>query len=163
MDDHVIDTNVLLVASAAHPFSPFSDSHVPPEHRETVLDWLVAFRGDSGRKLVLDMTMEIYQEYRNKLGDQDLGLQVIHERMADAEWVEISLDANGHGVVPAALSSLDRSDRKLAAAALAAPRPTTIVNCADSDWLDTEEGCNAAGVRVQHLLEAWLRSTHAAR
>jgi hypothetical protein len=163
MPDHVIDTNVLLVASAAHPFSPFSDSHVPPEHRETVLNWLVAFKSDKSRKLVLDMTMEIYNEYRNKLGDQDLGLQIIHERMADAEWVEIETDQNGHGVVPADLDTLDYSDRKFAAAALAAPGPTTIVNCADSDWLDVADGCAAVGIHVEQLLDAWLRATHAAR
>jgi hypothetical protein len=109
------------------------------------------------------MTMEIYNEYRNKLGDQDLGLQIIHERMADAEWVEIETDQNGHGVVPADLDTLDYSDRKFAAAALAAPGPTTIVNCADSDWLDVADGCAAVGIHVEQLLDAWLRATHAAR
>jgi hypothetical protein len=157
MDDHVIDTNVLLVASAAHPFSPFSDTHVPPEHRERVLDWLVAFRSSLDRLLVLDRTMRIYEEYRHKLTDQDLGLQIIHQRLLDAEFVDIDLDEDGHGRVPAPLARLDRADRKFAAAALAATRPTTVVNCADPDWMEVAEGCAAVGLRVEELLEAWLR------
>ena len=33
MADYVVDTNVLLVASAAHPFSPFDDCDLPAKAR----------------------------------------------------------------------------------------------------------------------------------
>jgi hypothetical protein len=161
--DHVVDTNVLLVASAAHPYSPFDDSHVPPDLREQVLDWLLAFRDDPSRRIVLDMGMKIYDEYRNKLTDQDLGLQVVKHLMGDPELVVVSFDSDGYAVVPDALAGLDRSDRKFAAVALGATRPTTVVNCADSDWIDVESACVELGIRVEHLLEPWLRATHAGR
>jgi hypothetical protein len=45
--DCIVDTNVLLVASAQHPGSPFDDSNVPEVHMQVVLDWLMAFRKDS--------------------------------------------------------------------------------------------------------------------
>ncbi len=158
MADHVIDTNVLLVASAVHPFSPFSDTHVPPEYRERVLNWLIAFRDSPDRRLVLDMTWKILEEYLHKMSDQDLGLQVIHQRMVDADWVEITLDEHGFGRVPAPLAQMDPADKKFAAAALAATRPTTVVNCADPDWMEAAEGCAAVGLRVEELLEEWLRA-----
>lgn len=71
MTDHVVDTNVLLVASAGDPASRFADSHVPFEQRRVVLDWLAAFRDDDGRRLVLDDQFAIFREYRRKLTDHD--------------------------------------------------------------------------------------------
>ncbi|MEI8360322.1 MAG: hypothetical protein WCH13_17780, partial [Deltaproteobacteria bacterium] len=62
MTGHVIDTNVLLVASAAEPYSPFDDSHVPPTEQLAVLDWLAAFRADESREIVIDDLFRIYQE-----------------------------------------------------------------------------------------------------
>src|ERR1017187_10632852 len=50
MGDHIIDTNVLLVASARHPGSPFKDSEVPAEQQQVVLNWLMAL-GVTGRPL----------------------------------------------------------------------------------------------------------------
>lgn len=38
MPDHVIDTNVLLIASASHPDSPFDDTHVPVPQRLQVFN-----------------------------------------------------------------------------------------------------------------------------
>ena len=58
MTGHVIDTNVLLVASAAEPYSPFDDSHVPPTEQLAVLDWLAAFRADESREIVIDDLIE---------------------------------------------------------------------------------------------------------
>lgn len=159
MKHHVIDTNVLLVASAAHPYSPFCDTHVPVQLRETVLDWVIQFRDDPTRLLVLDTAFEIYNEYRRKLTDQDFGLQVIHEAMKTLVAVEIEFDSDGNGIVPAPLQRLDCSDRKLAAAALAGPPPTTLVNCTDSDWIEHEEPCKEVGLVVEHLLETWLRTS----
>ncbi len=160
---HVIDTNVLLVASAAHPFSPFSDSHVPPHLREEVLKWLMAFQDDDSLGLVLDTDFRIYEEYRRKLTGQDLGLLIIDHCMKKAKFVKVQYDENKHGLVPPVLAPLDPSDRKLAAAALAGPIPTTLVNATDSDWLEVEEECGQAGLVVEHLLESWLREGHTCR
>ena len=61
MVDCIIDTNVLLVASACDPGSHFDDSgHVPAEQQVIVLDWLLAFRMDVQRKLVLDQCFKIW-------------------------------------------------------------------------------------------------------
>lgn len=165
MNDHVIDTNVLLVASAAHPHSPFDDTHVPAEEQRAVFEWLTAFRGDAERRLVLDAKFRIYEEYRNKLTDQDYGLQVIAEKLGRSSFtqVEVRRDEYGHAIVPAAFSRFDRSDRQLLAAALTDPASISIVNACDSDWLVIETELAAAGVRVVHLVETWLRAQHQGR
>jgi hypothetical protein len=60
MADHVVDTNVLLVASARDSSSPFDDTHVPAEEQQAVFEWLAAFRADDGRRLVMDARFAIY-------------------------------------------------------------------------------------------------------
>ncbi len=159
MSDHVVDTNVLLVASAVDPYSPFDESHVPLAEQHVVFEWLAAFRADSAQHIVLDDLLKIYDEYRNKLSEQDYGLQVIHEKMQTMRQVNLDWDEDGHAVVPAAFDSFDRSDRKLLAAALTDPANIVIVNAADSDWLEIEAELATAGVEVVHVLEAWLRSS----
>jgi hypothetical protein len=62
--DHIIDTNVLLVASAQHEDSPFRDSDVPVWQQRLVLDWLMAFRADCQCKVVLDQFFKIWEELR---------------------------------------------------------------------------------------------------
>jgi len=160
--DHVVDTNVLLVASAAHPYSPFDDTHVPAAERSLVFEWLAAFRSDDGRQLVLDDRLKIYEEYRNKLTDQDYGLQVVKEKMQTLRFAEIDWDGET-AVVPEAFREFDPSDRKLLAAALRDPDGISIVNAADSDWLEIEEALAGAGVEVVHIIEPWLRAWAAHR
>jgi hypothetical protein len=159
--DHAVDTNVLLVASAAHPFSPFDDSDLPKSLQQAVFDWLSDFRADSSRQMVWDTTFRIYEEYRKKLTDQDYGLQVVHEKMSDARFVDISFDADGAATVPEIFSAFDRSDRKLLAVVLADRGRTTLVNATDTDWLEIEAALRAEGVTVDHLIEDWLRAKHA--
>jgi hypothetical protein len=162
MSDLVIDTNVLLVASAAHPLSPFDDTHVPIAEQQVVFDWLVDFRTDAARRLVLDDLFCIYEEYRHKLTEQDYGLHVIHEKMQTLlRVVTLAWDDDGHARVPKAFARFDPSDRKLLAAALCDPSTIAIVNATDTDWLEVEGALDAAGVSVLHLLEAWLRASRA--
>lgn len=163
MTDHVVDTNVLLVASAADPHSPFADTHVPPAEQLTVFEWLVAFRADADRRLVLDNCWKIYCEYRNKLTDQDYGLQVVTEKLQGVRSVELQRDGDGHAVVPIAFMGFDRSDRQLLACALTDPETISIVNACDSDWLGIEGELTDAGVTVEHIIEDWLRRHHAGR
>lgn len=163
MNDLVVDTNVLLVASAAHPYSPFDDTHVPFDLQGTVFEWLAAFRQDAARCLVLDDRFRIYDEYRNKLTDQDYGLQVVHEKMTAFRCATVEWDPDGHAVVPPKFASFDRSDRKLLAAALTNRRNIAIVNATDTDWFEIEAELGDEGVVVLHLLEEWLRATFKAR
>ncbi|MEY4951327.1 MAG: hypothetical protein RL698_3538 [Pseudomonadota bacterium] len=158
MTGHVIDTNVLLVASAAEPYSPFDDSHVPPTEQLAVLDWLAAFRADESREIVIDDLFRIYQEYRNKLTDQDYGMQVVHEKLQMARFVALEWDADGNAIVPPAFAAFDSSDRKLLAAALVDPASISVVNAADSDWLEIETELEEAGVTVVQVLDVWLRA-----
>ncbi len=65
-DKHVIDTNVLLVASAADVASPFAPDATPVEEaglRRKVLEWLMAFEG-SERRMVIDWGWVIVDEYK---------------------------------------------------------------------------------------------------
>jgi hypothetical protein len=157
--DCVVDTNVLLVASAHDLDSPFGESHLLTDERALVFEWLASFRADSSRRLVLDDFFEIYDEYRNKLTDQDYGLQVVHEKMQTFRSVELSWVDPGHASVPEAFRNFDSSDKELLAAALTDPKTIAIVNATDTDWLEIEAELAAAGVTVIHVIENWLRET----
>ncbi|AKT38977.1 hypothetical protein [Chondromyces crocatus] len=163
MADHVVDTNVLLCASMADGASPFDGAdHVAVEEQLEVLAWLTAFHADPEKRLVIDEAFRIYDEYLHKLTVQDYGLLVIHEKLQTAELVPVAYDGDGHGIVPEALGSLDPSDRKLAAAAIASTRmqgaPCTLVNATDTDWYDVEEPLEETGVVLEQLLDAWCRA-----
>lgn len=163
MSDCVVDTNVLLVASAAEPYSPFCETHVPVVEQLKVFEWLQLFREDNGRRLVLDEMFSIYREYRNQLTDQDYGLQVIHEKMQNFRSVAIDFTEDGYADLPDTFSDFDPSDRKFIAVALADPGAIAIANAADSDWLSVEARLASAGVTVIHIIEAWLKAFHASR
>jgi len=166
--DHIIDTNVLLVASARHPDSPFEDSNVPVEQQQDVLNWLMEFRIDGQRKLVLDQFFKIWEEYNNKLTGQDIGLLVVTEKLQSSllRTVDIAYDENGHGCLPAELEKIvhDKSDRKFVAVACidrSQGGESTIINAVDSDWCDWEEHLKPFGVSISHLIDdlyqAWQR------
>ncbi len=162
MNSHVIDTNVLLVASAAHDVSPFRDTHVPAPQRKAVLNWLSDFNADESRSLVLDNLFAIYKEYTNKLTDQDYGLQVVLHKMQTARYVSIDWREDA-AIVPSTFDCCDRSDRMFVAAALTDPDDISIVNAADSDWLKIEEQLRLSGIEVINIIEAWLRECSAVR
>ena len=162
MDDYIIDTNVLLVASAQHPGSPFADSdHVPVEQRQIVLDWLMAFRKDGERKIVLDDSLKIWDEYHNQMiRGQDIGSLIATEKLQFARFVHIAFDRNGHGLLPDELEDVDRSDRKFVALALkdfADGGSSKIVNACDRGWYNCEEALEQVGVVVLQLVEDWSR------
>ncbi|MDW7711188.1 MAG: hypothetical protein SCH98_12010 [Deferrisomatales bacterium] len=162
MPDHIIDTNVLLVASAAHPYSPFGASNLPATEQDRVFEWLAAFRADDSRSMVWDTLWRIYEEYRNKLTDQDYGLQVVKEKMQRARFVEVAYDENGAAVVPVEFAAFDPSDRKFLAVLLT-DGESTLVNATDTDWLEIEEALMDVGHKVEHVIEAWLRAIHTAK
>lgn len=167
-DTRVVDTNVLIVASAADESSPFRPDATPvdeAQYRQVVLDWFIAFEQDATRWVVLDHDWHIMTEYQHKLGEQDYGLLALLRKLDRQEvaWVGFAVDADHHAVLPAALLDTvhDLADRKMVAAVLAARdagHPCRLVNACDTDWLDDEDGLRAAGVEMEHLLEdEWLR------
>lgn len=157
MPDHVVDTNVLIVASAADPASRFKESHVPVTERKVVYAWLKEFRADVERRLIMDRKRGIFKEYRNKLTAQDYGIVVALAKLDTAAWVVVAYDGE-YAVVPEGLAAFDNSDKKLVAAHLAHSDDggeSTIVNACDTDWHEHEQALTAAGVRVEQLLPEW--------
>ena len=83
MGAEVIDTNVLFVATSAHggarvPDVPTDDPAVL--HR--VVEWLVAFRADPDRRLVIDFPERtILLEYQGKLRPEHFGRQVVQHKI----------------------------------------------------------------------------------
>lgn len=168
-DARLVDTNVLIVASAADTASPFQPGNTPIQeklHRDKVLGWLRDFEFDSTRHAILDWDWHICSEYCNKLNpEQDYGwLAMMAKRDHDqVVWVGLELDNDGHALLPPVLSSAvtDLADRKMIAAILAAQadqHACRLVNACDTDWLDCENVLIAEGVQAEHLLEfEWLR------
>ncbi len=152
MADCLVDTNVLIVASAA--VEPrYADVTVDERRVEVVFDWLRQFRDDDGRRLVLDELWKIYDEYNNKLGAQHFGLQVVHHKLQSClRTVPVDYDADGFARVPPGLEVIDNSDKKFVAAALASPADIHIVNAADSDWREQADALGEHGVVVVELL-----------
>ncbi|MGU5704193.1 hypothetical protein ACV1C5_21945 [Aeromonas caviae] len=166
---HVIDTNVLLVASAAHETSPFSEDATPVEEsvlREKVLDWLISFE-DSERQIVLDWEWIIVDEYkgvnrREKLTEQDYGMLVVLDKWSKGQCVGFTLtwdEPESATITDVALSPVvvDHADRKMVAAVLAAGGFTggcNLVNSCDTDWYDWQEELELAGIIVQQLIGA---------
>ena len=78
---YVVDTNVLIAASAADPLHPKEIDATPddPAMRLKVWKWLNEF--DTGpSRMVLDSRGRIYEEYLNKLGFNDYGIQVVKNK-----------------------------------------------------------------------------------
>lgn len=164
----VVDTNVLLVASAADAASPFGAESTPIEEaalREKVLEWVHGFESDPSRHVVLDYGWDICAEYQNKLGEQDYGWLALMAKRDRNEvvWVGLEHDADGHALLEPTMAEAvtDLADRKIVAAglaAIAAGHPCQITNACDTDWLDCNVPMEAAGLDVEHLLEDWMRA-----
>lgn len=168
VDTRVVDTNVLIVASAADDGSPFRPEATPVEEaalRRQVLDWLTAFEQDAQRHAVLDWDWLICGEYQNKLTDQDYGWLALMAKKDRNEvvWVGLTVDADGHATLPVRLapSITDRADRKMVAAVLAAKadgHTCTLTNACDTDWLDCADALAQHGIATEHIIEPWLHA-----
>lgn len=158
MADSIIDTNVLLVASAADDESPFSDTHRTPAECQIVLQWLVDF-SSGNNLLILDQYNLIYDEYVRNLHANDIGMRIVVDKMR--RWqlrVHIlECEPDGTALVPEAFAALDRSDRKFLALALAdraAGHECEIINATDTDdWRAIESVCAEHGISIFHLLD----------
>lgn len=164
-NDHVVDTNVLLVASAADPGSSFKDAeHVPVAEQRKVFAWLRAFRNDKSRCMVLDVQGSILKEYKKKLDKNDYGRQVLVEKYSTAlRLCSIELDEAEEARLPQPLQEQikDRADRKFVAVALADEGESTIVNACDTDWYECEQALLDSGVEVTQIIDDWCRALHA--
>lgn len=166
---YVIDTNVLIAASAADPIHPndIDATPVDPALREEVWQWLDRFQ-QSDSRLVMDEAGEIYKEYKNKLGFNDFGIQVVVHKWSTAavDDVPVHYDGDGHAVLPKKLANLihDDADKKMVAAALASLHlfgEGCVAFAGDTDWHDWEIGLLNHDVLLEPLIEAWSRQKHA--
>lgn len=166
---YIVDTNVLIAASAADPQHPKDIDATPPDPalRQQVWAWLDAFQQSESR-LVLDLAGAIYEEYTHKLGFNDFGRQVVMHKWSTAavDDVPVDYDDQGHGVLPESLAGVihDMADRKMVAAALATHTlhgEGCVAFAGDTDWHDWEEALHAHQVLLEPLIEAWSRRKHA--
>lgn len=172
-DRYVIDTNILIGASAVHAAA---NGVQLPHHREVtpqdpallqqICDWLVAFE-QSRSRLVLDVAGGINAEYHHKLDFNDYGIQVVMNKISRSEvdLVPVAYDDNGDGIVPQPLDEVvkDLADRKMLAAALEAlklPGSSAIAFAGDTDWLDWEADLIQTGLVLEPVIEAWSRAKH---
>ncbi|WP_422443917.1 MULTISPECIES: hypothetical protein [unclassified Endozoicomonas] len=171
MSRHVVDTNVLIVASGEHPDSPFSSDRHPVEdagEAEKVLEWLMDFELSGGR-MVSDYDYEIFGEYEKKLTEQDYGLMVRRTKFdrneidyVALEWEDDPANPDKVAVLPKQLKDVvhDLADRKMIAACLKANEDgmaCTLVNACDTDWYDWQKQLEVAGVEVEQIIEEWSR------
>ena len=168
---YVVDTNVLIAASAVDPQHPHDIDATPhdPELRLQLWQWLADF-SDSKSHLVLDNQGRIADEYQHQLDFNDFGVQVLMHKWSTAavDTVDVYYDADGNAVLPPELMPVvhDVADRKFVAAALSAEQSlglTPIVFAGDTDWHDWEQALEKTGITLLPLLEDWSRALHDAR
>ena len=166
---YVVDTNVLIAASAADPTHPKDIDATPddPTERQKVWQWLDVFQKSESR-LVLDLVGEIYNEYTNKLGFNDFGIQVVMHKWSTAavDNVDVAYDEYGHGILQLPLLAVihDDADKKMVAAALDSHREYgegCVAFAGDTDWHDWETDLLANNVLLEPIIEIWSRQKHA--
>jgi hypothetical protein len=166
---YVVDTNVLIAASAGDPQQHRSIAATPedPALRLAVWQWLKAFK-ESDSRLVLDGAGRIFEEYRHQLGFGDYGHQVVLHKWSTcaSDVVEIAYDADGNAVLPADLQPVvhDLADRKMVAACAEAIRvhgACWIAFAGDTDWHGWEQALSAHGIPLEPVIEAWSRQKYA--
>lgn len=168
---YVVDTNVLIAASAADPIHPKDIDATPadPMLRMEVWEWLSNFQSSSSN-LVLDLEGKVYEEYNKKLGFNDFGIQVVMHKFSTAaiDHVSLAYDADGHGILPDTLVPVihDLADRKMVAAALTATQihgECPIAFAGDTDWHEWEQVLTVHGVELKPIIEHWSRAKFMAK
>ncbi len=172
---YLVDTNVMVAASAIHELSNLAVRAMPQEIelRELVFDWLVEF-DQSNQRIVLDEEGLVRQEYDANMGfnmrEQEYGMQVLQSKLDRnlAIYVPIdSLVANGEhiAVLDPAHEALvrDRDDRKWVACAQATNvlfgQVPPIVYGAETDWFIAEVQLREIGLCFERLLpDDWYTS-----
>jgi hypothetical protein len=165
---YLVDTNVLLAASAVSELSNLALRAMPQEIelREMIYKWLADF-DESDQRIVLDEEGLVLSEYernmRFNLREQEYGMQVLQNKLDRllVDYVPIdSIEGNGEhiAVLDQSHEALvpDREDRKWVACALAAQilfgQVPPIVYGAETDWFIAEERLTGIGLCFQRLL-----------
>jgi hypothetical protein len=168
-DRYVVDTNVLIAASAADPTHPKDIDATPtdPALRMRIWQWLDTFQSSSSH-MVLDQAGGIFSEYNNKLGFNDFGIQVVMHKWSTAavDQVRVDYDEHGHGVLQPPLLSIihDEADKKMVAAALDSHQQYGdgyVAFAGDTDWHDWEKDLQKHNVLLEPIIEDWSRQKHA--
>jgi len=172
---YVIDTNVLIAASAAmaarkgQPLQPHHREVTPQDAalQEKILQWLIMFEQSEAR-LVLDYAGEINVEYHHKLDFYDYGIQLVMRKLSreQIDRVSVEYDADGNGIVPQPLDEIvhDLADRKMVAAAIEVlqfPGTSAIAFAGDTDWYDWETALLQTGLTLEPIIEKWSRAKYA--
>lgn len=164
----LIDTNVMIAASALEESSNLSLSAMPRELelRERVHEWLSRF-ALSASHIVMDEEGLVWDEYERNMPfnslAQEYGMQVLQYKLDrnQVDYVPIeTIEANGEHIAVLAPEHEalvpDREDRKWVACALAAlilhGQAPPIVYAAESDWFVAEADLISLGLRFERLL-----------
>lgn len=150
---HIVDTNVLLVASRKAPQASLTCVL-------TCIKYLQNLK-ESGI-LVIDSNRLIIREYENKnsrsgqpnVGDAFLKWVLTHQATNRCEQVPITQIAeNDFAEFPKSpsLEKFDLSDRKFVAVALTHHAKPAIANAVDSDWRNYEQALQEHGVKLNFL------------
>ncbi len=160
---YVVDTNVLIAASAVFPLSGSAAIATPtdPELRQRVHDWLLEYKM-SDTRMVLDSEGKIQDEYKKNMGFNDFGLQVVIHKYSTCavDLVDVLYDDDGNGFLNEPLATVvhDLSDRKMIAAALETvvlPQGCAIANSGDTDWYDWVIPLLLVDIEVEQIIEDW--------
>lgn len=164
--NHLIDTNVLLAASA-YVAEDLRD--VTPKdtcERETVYLWLDAFV-QSTATWVVDGPGKIIEEYNKKQSHQDFSLLALLDKQSRNQVldVDVEYDRDNYAVLPERLSSVkwDNSDKMFVAAGLqvvAYGEPVRIVNSSDTDWYDVANALVNENIGLLQLIDPWCRAKY---
>ena len=150
---HIVDTNVLLVASKKAPQASATCELVCEKYLQNLMH--------SGI-LVIDNQWLIIKEYMHKnsqtgqphAGDAFLKWVLTHQATKRCERVSITKIAeNDFAEFPKSpsLEKFDPSDRKFVAVALTHHAKPAIANAVDSDWRNYEQALNEHGVALNFL------------
>ena len=156
---YVVDTNVLIAASAADPqqLKDIDATPADPGLRLQVWAWLDRFRSSEAR-MVLDTDNKIFEEYTNKLGFNDFGIQVVMHKWSTAatDDVTVQYDADGHGVLPSSLVPVNFSviSDSTERAADTVNRPSEPFRAASSHATAKASAC----LREVCFVVRWMRS-----
>ncbi len=166
----LIDTNVMLAASAISELSNVATRAIPREIelRESVYEWLVQF-DQSDDHMVLDDTGLVLAEYERNMPynwqEQEYGLQVLQSKRDRMQVHDVPIDTfEGNGEHVAVLEAeheaivTDREDRKWVACALEAMvlfnESPPIVYGAETDWHIARTQLEVLGICFLPLLPA---------
>ncbi len=171
MPTYLVDTNVMLAASACHnSCSALLNEAEPkePELRERVYNWLRDF-DLSTDSILLDEDWLIRGEYEHKMAfnsymrEQEYGFQVLQNKqdLGLVNYVPIDVDTTSGepiAILSEELTAIvtDRADRKWVAAAQSAKilhdLTCPIVYGAESDWYVIQDDLLRFGIHCKQLL-----------